>query len=416
MKLFKRFFQDLKKGQNLSLLLIFFLSILIIILNTFNFISDVYVNIAILSSLLIFLTYTYGIKTIATDINEKITGVNLDNHVNDWNRYNLTEILTKSKKTIQIFNRVGYSVINSNFGELKNALDRNCKVQIIIGDEYVAINQSNWTGGTKKAEDYKRDYERCIELLKRLSNEKISGSIEVKTIPVPFPYSAVIIDQESNNAEYSIAPYSYPTFSHYGWQITSNKKESQNFATYVSKDFELAWKHGVLTNLNENKFQSFSILDGQIICGSYPYDTNPKIGNKIISSLLENGVAVFIDLTETGEKTTEGKILLDYHGVIQAKARYINFPINEYNYKTDLKKIESTIKGLILNKQKIFIHCRGGHYRTSLVCTYYLMNNLNINFATAFNIINHARKKANYVQPRGYQDIKKAIVAYITKV
>jgi hypothetical protein len=246
MELIKRFFQDLKKGQNIPLLVTIIVSIALIVMRMFNLVTDIYINVAILGSLLIFLSYTYAIKVISSDLNDKITGVNLDNHINSWNKYNLTETLKKSKKSVQIFNRVGYNAMKLNFGEIKNALDRNCNVQIIIGDLNVAKSQANWTDGTKTEDDYKRDHERCLELFVRLKKEKSSGKLEVRTIPVSFSYSAVIVDQESNNAEYTIAPYSFPTISDYGWQITSNKKESQNLSKYLTKDFNLAWEKGTL--------------------------------------------------------------------------------------------------------------------------------------------------------------------------
>jgi hypothetical protein len=248
MKLIKRFFKDLKKGQNIPLLLTIIVNIALIIMRMFHLVTDIDINVAILGTLIVFLSYTYAIKVISSDLNDKITGYNLDYHINSWNKYNLEGTIKNSKKSIQILNRVGFNAMNSNFGEIKNALNRNCDVQIIIGDLNVAKIQANWTDGTKTEDDYKRDHERCLELFVRLKNEKSSGKIEIKTIPVSFSYSAIIIDQASDNAEYTIAPYSFPTISDYGWQITSNKKESQNLSKYLAKDFTLAWSKGTLVD------------------------------------------------------------------------------------------------------------------------------------------------------------------------
>jgi protein-tyrosine phosphatase len=164
-----------------------------------------------------------------------------------------------------------------------------------------------------------------------------------------------------------------------------------------------------------NKFQSFTILNGQIICGSYPYDLNPHIGEKIITSLLERGINVFIDLTENDEKSSEGMKLLKYETSLNERAQYINISINEESHKNNLKKVESIITELLQEGKKIFLHCRGGHYRTSLVCTYYLMQHHKLEFSAAFHIVSNARKDDNYTKPIKYPDISNTIKQYLTK-
>jgi hypothetical protein len=164
-----------------------------------------------------------------------------------------------------------------------------------------------------------------------------------------------------------------------------------------------------------NKFQSYTILNGKIICGSYPYDLNPHIGEKIIASLLEKGINVFIDLTETDEKTSEGIKLLQYETSLNDRAQYINISINEESHRTNLIKVESMINELLQEGKKIFLHCRGGHYRTSLVCTYYLMQHFKLEFSEAFNIVSSSRKDDNYIMPIKYPDISNTIEQYLTK-
>lgn len=78
---------------------------------------------------------------------------------------------------------------------------------------------------------------------------------------------------------------------------------------------------------------------------------------------------------------TETKQLLNYQPIVMAtnpNAIFIHYPIDDGRIPTNLTEFNDFIRQLSnLNEQghKLYIHCRGGHGRSELVATYYLIHN-----------------------------------------
>ena len=101
---------------------------------------------------------------------------------------------------------------------------------------------------------------------------------------------------------------------------------------------------------------SFFIKD-KALFGSYPTQEN-------VQKYEEMGVKHFVDLTYEGEsKITKYK----------TESKYIQYPIKDRKIPTDCKEFSRfiiTISNIILDlhgKDKVYIHCKGGHGRSGIV-------------------------------------------------
>lgn len=118
--------------------------------------------------------------------------------------------------------------------------------------------------------------------------------------------------------------------------------------------------------------------------GSYPSQED-------VEELENNGVTLFLNLTSSDEN------LPSY----STSKKYINFPIKDTripdnNYKFSLLIIY--LEDMIKKKEKLFIHCRGGHGRSALVAACLLCKIKNISSKEAMEIVSYshnARKKMN---------------------
>ena len=97
--------------------------------------------------------------------------------------------------------------------------------------------------------------------------------------------------------------------------------------------------------------------DGKVVFGGFPTQEE-------VDYLEENGVVIFVDLTRYFEK-----------GVKQysTTGKYIKYPIRDHNIPYDPSSFNTFINSIVSNIQslqngkKIYIHCKGGHGRSSLV-------------------------------------------------
>ena len=249
-ELFNQYWHGLKEGKNILISATVLIAISLVLLRIFKIVDDSTVNVGILIVLSVFLVSSYVLSVTTEALERKVDNlsddlerhkVNLDDFIGDWHKYNLTNTFKKAKKSIKIVNRIGHNSLANNYQVLLEALNRDCEIMIIIGNEEVAKQQSLWTWTNKEEIEYLKEHARTIELLGLLKKEKITGEIKVRMIPVPYSYSLIIVDSQDADSHFMVAPYSFPTRTDYGWQITSNELTSKNLASFIEKDFELAW-------------------------------------------------------------------------------------------------------------------------------------------------------------------------------
>jgi protein-tyrosine phosphatase len=104
--------------------------------------------------------------------------------------------------------------------------------------------------------------------------------------------------------------------------------------------------------------------------GEYPFEEEPKDGLPKLQKLLDFGIVHFINLTS--ERLTE------YENFLPKHCTYTNLSTVDYTVPSfeNLKKAHDIISQ---SKEKVYIHCKGGHDRTGVaVATYFIYMGLTV--------------------------------------
>ena len=125
-------------------------------------------------------------------------------------------------------------------------------------------------------------------------------------------------------------------------------------------------------------------FEDKALFGVYP-------SQETVNLLEQYGVVHFINLTCEGEKN-----IVKYCTTVN----YINYPITDHSFPKNWKSFSKfilTIFSLIktLKKEKIYIHCRGGHGRSGIVvaCVLCYMFNLDPSVALKLSAAYHRNRK-----------------------
>jgi len=99
------------------------------------------------------------------------------------------------------------------------------------------------------------------------------------------------------------------------------------------------------------------VLPHRLYFGGFPSET-------ALQQLQELGVTYMVDLTTPEEK----KILTPYHKKLQTMV-YLNFPIEDNQVPMDEEAFRDFLvwTASILDKECLYIHCKGGHGRSGMV-------------------------------------------------
>jgi len=104
------------------------------------------------------------------------------------------------------------------------------------------------------------------------------------------------------------------------------------------------------------------VIPGKLLAGEYPGDVEQETSKEKIKSLLDTGVAAFIDLTEENE-------LLPY-SEFRESASHERYPIQDQSIPSSLdftKDILDAIDFHISQRRLVYIHCWGGVGRTGII-------------------------------------------------
>jgi len=104
------------------------------------------------------------------------------------------------------------------------------------------------------------------------------------------------------------------------------------------------------------------IEEGRLIAGRHPCARGPDNARLEVEELLEAGVTLFVDLTQSGE-------LDPYAGLVVPPARYVNRPIRDFSTPTpvDLVAILDEIDVELDAGGLVYVHCWAGCGRTGVV-------------------------------------------------
>lgn len=118
------------------------------------------------------------------------------------------------------------------------------------------------------------------------------------------------------------------------------------------------------------------VLGGQLLAGPYPGDLDPAIAESKLDAILAAGIRTFVCLQEERECGYGGVPFADYRPVINrlAKKRRIEVTFTRMAIadmgvtdKKAMTRILDTIDEAIADNKPVYLHCWGGHGRTSTV-------------------------------------------------
>lgn len=121
---------------------------------------------------------------------------------------------------------------------------------------------------------------------------------------------------------------------------------------------------------------SYWVQPGQLLAGEYPRDWDDQASRQKLRRLLESGVTLFLDLTETGEYGLKAyaPLLQEEAAAMGRSVEHRRMPIQDGETPTakGMKHILDIIDTAIAGGQTVYVHCYGGIGRTGTVVGCYL--------------------------------------------
>ncbi len=121
---------------------------------------------------------------------------------------------------------------------------------------------------------------------------------------------------------------------------------------------------------------SYWVTPRRFAAGEYPAEVEPRAAAKKLRALLESGINHFIDLTESGETTDQGK-LVPYLEIADEEARklgqsvtWARYPIVDTTVPHSpecMAEILNAIDSALNDGKTVYVHCWGGVGRTGTV-------------------------------------------------
>lgn len=145
--------------------------------------------------------------------------------------------------------------------------------------------------------------------------------------------------------------------------------------------------------------QSFWVIDGLLCAGCYPGDLSSAERDHKLLGLLACGIRHIVNLMESDERDLAGRTFEDYSARFtelaaaqSLHAEVTRLPIKDASVPSEeqMKRILEVLEHSVASKTPTYLHCWGGHGRTSTVIACYLMNRGKSIEAT-FDAITHWR-------------------------
>jgi hypothetical protein len=128
--------------------------------------------------------------------------------------------------------------------------------------------------------------------------------------------------------------------------------------------------------------QSYWVSEGLLCVGCYPGDLDPQLCDIKLQGLLDCGIRRIVHLMEPAETSRGGIPFVPYIPRLQELARVssktvecLSFPIRDASAppKSVMRQILNAIDDSVQQVTATYIHCWGGHGRTSTVIACYLI-------------------------------------------
>lgn len=113
---------------------------------------------------------------------------------------------------------------------------------------------------------------------------------------------------------------------------------------------------------------TYWVIPDLMLAGEHPYGASEAETRERLTKLCGAGINYFIDLTESGE-------MPEYRGLLPVNAHYLRSAIRDTevpNEIAQMQELQSRIRNARALGRRMYIHCRAGIGRTSLVVGCYL--------------------------------------------
>lgn len=132
-----------------------------------------------------------------------------------------------------------------------------------------------------------------------------------------------------------------------------------------------------MSNQNEKAIRSetFWIIPGCLMVGPYPSGSSELELKERLAWLSDQKVSTIVSLTEIGETTTAGKELIPYKSNLPKSIRVESAPIPDGRAPTiiQMQEILNFLESEIASRRCVYVHCRGGKFRTRMVIACFLI-------------------------------------------
>jgi len=118
---------------------------------------------------------------------------------------------------------------------------------------------------------------------------------------------------------------------------------------------------------------SYWLEPGRILCGEYPKEIDDMEDDEAMSSLLESGARVFIDLTSEGKHTPYDEIARSCArkmGIDPETLKFHRFPVPDGSVPGSVEDMQRIVDAATKANEEgliAYIHCWGGRGRTGTV-------------------------------------------------
>jgi rhodanese/phosphatase family protein len=113
---------------------------------------------------------------------------------------------------------------------------------------------------------------------------------------------------------------------------------------------------------------TYWVVPDSILAGEHPYGAQEADTRARLERLCAAGINYFIDLTEPGE-------MPDYRGLLPARTHYLRCAIRDADVPREIEQMQellARVANALALGRRIYVHCRAGIGRTSVVVGCYL--------------------------------------------